>query len=86
MSLYIIAFDLNFPAISYEGLVTEIIQYQAVRLFKSVWLVRTERSVQEIKDHLKEHIKFGDKLFIGKITGEWASCGLVEEVPNLLGM
>jgi hypothetical protein len=51
---------------------------------KSVWLVRSDLDASEIRDYLKKSLYSTDVLFIGRLTGNWASFNLGQDRSNWL--
>lgn len=65
---YIITYDLNKPGQDYESLLDGIRTYNHIKVMKSVWFVKTNRTVNEIYNHLRALIDSSDRLFISEIT------------------
>ena len=77
MDLHVIGYDLNKPGQDYEDL------YDAIKSYTnwwhhldSTWIVKTNDSVSDVRDDLKQHVDSGDDLLVMKLSGVWASKGL----------
>ncbi|HXM39459.1 MAG TPA: hypothetical protein VN908_12470 [Gemmatimonadales bacterium] len=53
-------------------------------MIDSTWLIGTDRSAAEIRDHLLQHIDHNDALFVGRLSGEAAWYGLAVDGTNWL--
>ena len=48
-------------------------------LEKSVWIISTDQTAAEVRDAIKPLLYSSDVLFVGKLTGNWASFNLGEK-------
>lgn len=53
-------------------------------LEKSVWIISTSQDAAQVRDALKAFLYTSDKLFVGKLSGNWASFNLTQEQSNWL--
>lgn len=71
MNTLLVGYDLKAPGKDYEGL------YVAIKLqgtawwhhLDSTWLIRTDKSVSQVRDALKEHLDQNDELLVINVTG-----------------
>lgn len=47
-------------------------------LEKSVWIIQTTLSTQDVREALKPFLSNGDRLFVGGLNGRWSSWNLGE--------
>ncbi|MCA3761421.1 MAG: SinR family protein [Cutibacterium sp.] len=77
MPTYVIGYDLNTPGQDYGELFEAIKSYGLWwHHLDSTWIIRTERSAVEVRDHLKRFIDKNDKLLVAKLTSEAAWTGI----------
>jgi len=81
MSIYTISYDLSNPGRDYESLSNAIKSYgNWWHQSGSVWLISSDTvSSSVIRDYLKGFIDRNDKLFVAKLSGEWAAIGFTQE-------
>ena len=85
MAVYLITYDLCRPRQEYQDL------YEAIKSLgpwwhelDSVWVVRSAKSIIEIRDTLGLCIDSNDKLFVAELTGRAAWYGLSAESVSWL--
>lgn len=79
----IITYDLMTPGKNYEALLQRIKGNNAwAKLGGSSYLIITENSPTQIRDHLKSVLDVNDKLFVSVINTPAAWTGLSEQVAN----
>lgn len=55
------------------------------KLSKKTYVIRTEKTAEEVRDQLKKHWGFDTKLFVVEITNSaWASFQIPSEVTNTI--
>ncbi len=85
MKTYLISYDLIKPEkiVDYKRLIDTIktATFWAKPL-KSVWLVKTDLSSEQIRNELMKVIDVNDKLLIIEVTNNWASYGLPKDVTD----
>lgn len=78
--VFVITYDLKAPNDSesnYQRVFEAIKSYGYwCHIQKSVWLIQTEDSASEIRDFLKSSLHSTDILFVGRLSGNWASFNL----------
>jgi hypothetical protein len=80
MKPYFITYDLYRPGQDYKALFEAIKSYPDwCHVLDSVWLVRSNGTAVEIRDHLHRYMDQNDKLFVGGWTNEAAWFGLDTE-------
>lgn len=76
MSTILVGYDLNRPGQDYEELIDAIKAEGAWwHHLDSTWLVKTEKTVVQLRDTLSEHLDRSDELLIIDVTGDaraWA--------------
>jgi hypothetical protein len=85
MSSYVVSYDLNRPGQEYEDLIDAIKSYGTWwGGLASTWVIKTDDSAKEIRDHLKLYIDSNDELFVGQLTGVAAWTGLTDDATKWL--
>ena len=81
MALYTISYDLTNPGRDYETLSNAIKKYGFWwHQCGSVWIISVNNTNSTtIRDYLKQFIDTNDKLFVAKLSGEWAAYGFTKE-------
>jgi len=74
MAIYVAAYDLKVKNKDDADVIRAMKSFFTyLHLQESVWLIDSMLSAVDVRDHLSPHLKVGDTLFIGRLTGEWAS-------------
>ena len=74
--LYLICYDLNSPGQEYTELHEQIKTYSPWwHHLDSTWIVESEKSAKDIRDHLGKHIDKNDELLVVKFGSSWAGKG-----------
>lgn len=82
--LKLITYDLNKPHKDYPKLFEGIRSYGSyAHALDSVWLVKTDSTVGQIRDHLKQFIDSNDQLKVVRVS-DWATFNLSKEVTDWL--
>jgi len=85
MKTYLIGYDLNRPPQDYRGLIDAIKKFPvAWQHLASAWIVKTDWSAKQVRDHVKGSIDSTDKLLVLELTGEGAWAGLSDEAIDWL--
>jgi hypothetical protein len=50
----------------------------------STWIVKTDWSARQVRDHLKPHLESTDELLVVELSGEGAWAGFNDEAVNWL--
>jgi len=86
--IFVIAYDLRSPhdtAEDYERVIAQIKTAPSwCHLEKSVWLVDSALNASEIRENLRPVLNSGDRLFVGRLQGNWASWAIGDERNNWL--
>jgi hypothetical protein len=53
-------------------------------LEKSVWIINTDQDAAQVRDSIKKVLYPSDILFVGRLSGNWASFNLTAERSNWL--
>lgn len=73
MALYIITYDLYSPGQNYSDLIRKIQYYPShVHLQRSVWVIETTQSAEQVKVSLQSSLDQNDRLFVGELSGDSA--------------
>lgn len=79
-NLFIVCYDLNSPGQNYTTLIDEIKSYGTWwHHLDSTWIIKSNKSAKEIRDHLGKYIDINDELLIIKFGDEWAGKGFEEK-------
>ena len=73
MATVLVTYDLCAPGRNYAPLHNYLKQYTHCKGLESVWVLDTLKSPGTIRDELKALIDKNDKVFVVRITREWAS-------------
>ena len=85
MKTYLIGCDFNRPAQDYAGLIDAMKTFLlSWHHLGSAWIVKSDWSAKQVRDHVKGHIHNGDKLLVVELTGEGAWAGLNDEAIDWL--
>lgn len=69
MTLFVISYDLSKPIADYENLTEETEKFSGwCHLHKSVWLVTTAATSEQVYDKLSRHLDRDDKLFVCQLA------------------
>ncbi len=75
MKKYLISYDLDKPGQDYTSLIKELERLGAFKILYSEWILQSDASAVQLRDHLKAFIDSNDKLLVVGLTGEaaWTS-------------
>lgn len=77
MSTYQVCYDLHQPGRDYAALHRAIESYGThYHCLESTWIIRTNSSAEEVRDHLRRHIDGNDSLLVTRLSGEAAWYGI----------
>lgn len=80
MATIIISYDLHKSGQNYDCISEKLKGYPTHwHMQQSVWLIKTDKSVTTVRDHLKTCLDSNDKLFVAKLTGAAAWHGLSDK-------
>lgn len=83
---YLISYDLRIPETSedYQRLIKHIKSYSKwAKPLKSVWFIKTSRSVAEVRDDLNKQIDSNDGILVIDVTSAaWGTTGISKEVTD----
>ena len=76
--VHLIVFDLRSPndaRIDYERVTDALKDAFPVwaRIERSVWIIDSDRSADEVRDALRDALNKSDSLFVARLEGSWAS-------------
>lgn len=81
--VYFVAYDLRKPDRNYEDLIKELKSFGTWwHQTGSVWIIVTSKTTVEVRDYLKQFIDTNDKLFVSRISNNWAATGFSEQEYN----
>ena len=83
MSLYVISYDLVAQGRNYEPLYSEFLRLGATRVLLSQWLVRSDSSAVQLRDHFRQYMDGNDRILVNAIDTTWAGYNLLAN-PNHL--
>lgn len=84
MNVFIISYDLNTDNVPhYDQLIEGIKSYpNYICLGGSAYLIETDESSISIRDNLKNYLKSGDKLYVGRVTSPAAWFGMSDDASK----
>jgi len=69
MSAYIVSYDLHKRGQNYECIIEKLKGYpEHWHMQQSVWIISTNQTVVQIRDHLMSCLDENDNLFVGKLS------------------
>ena len=83
MNKYIISFDLVVIGQNYEPFYSELIRLGGTRVLLSQWLVKSDYSALELRDHLWQYMDQNDRLLVQVIDENWAAFNLPKDFNDL---
>lgn len=85
MAVKMISYNLRKSGRDYKDLQREIMNLGVWwQSLEAVWLVESERSCDDIKNHLKQFVEPTDDVLVLALAGDWASFGLTDQCNNWL--
>lgn len=86
MNTYLISYDLRVPETSedYKKLINHIKSYTSwATPLKSVWFIKTSKSVSQIRDDLNTETDANDGILVIDVTGSnWGTIGISNKVTD----
>jgi hypothetical protein len=65
----IVTYDLRAPGRDYQSLYDALKSYDFAKATESTYVLRTDRTCTEVRDHLLAHMDANDRLFVAELTG-----------------
>lgn len=85
MNNYLIGYDLNKEGQDYDTLIEQIKNLGSWwHCLDSTWIIRTNTSAKDIRDHLNNYIDDNDELLVVCLTGEGAWAGFSDKCSKWL--
>ncbi len=86
MAALLIGYDLNRPGQNYTSLIKEIKALgSCCRPLESTWVVKTPKTVSQVRDLLSGYVDHNDELLVMDVTDtSWASYNLDQDVAAWL--
>ena len=79
MKSYMVGYDLNSPGQNYDKLIDALKSYPNWwHYLDSTWILKTDATAAQIRDHLVHFIDKNDELLVARLTGESAWRGFDE--------
>lgn len=83
MNKYLVSYDLIGPDRDYEAIKEKLRSYSPrAKPLESVWIIKTDKSAEEIRDDLKTAVDSNDKLLVVKLSGNWATRNISVNVTD----
>jgi hypothetical protein len=86
MKTFLISYDLGVPEthLSYTSLSIHIKSLYSswARPVKSVWIIKSEKGVSQIRDEIKVALDSNDKLIVIEMAGNWGTYNISQEVTS----
>jgi hypothetical protein len=72
---YLISYDLDKPGQDYSKLISELERLGGIKILYSEWIMKSQASAAQLRDHLRAFIDSNDMLLVVGLTGEaaWTS-------------
>ena len=84
MSVYLVTYDLRQPERHYSRLFNALEKYDHEKALKSVWLVSSNETAEQIRNDLAQYIDSNDQLLVIAV-GIWAGKNLTTLTNAWLG-
>lgn len=85
MHSYAISYDLIGPNRDYDKIIEAIKSYGTwAHINESLWIVRSNKTSAEIRDHLKQNVDTNDKILVVQLTGVGAWLNLSSDMSDWL--
>jgi len=70
-----VSYDLDKPGQNYHPLISELERLGGIKILYSEWIVRSQMTAVQLRDHLRAFIDGNDMLLVVALTGEaaWTS-------------
>ena len=78
MPTYIVAAELNGHGERNQEFEAALAALEAVPSLQSVWFVYSQDPCECLRDALEPHLRQGETLFVGTLSGAWTSAGTAE--------
>lgn len=65
----IVTYDLRAPGRNYDELYKALHAYNYAKPTESTYVIRTDKTCAQVRDHLVAHIDANDRLFVAELTG-----------------
>lgn len=76
MPVYCVNYDLRKAGQNYEDLIAELKKYPGGSPLKSMWLIKTQQTTQQLFNAIGQHMDKNDGLLIVTATSPFAHAGL----------
>ena len=73
MSVLSITYDLKAPGRDYKPLYDAIKTYTGCHALDSCWLIDTQKTTEQVRDHLNGKVDGNDEIFVVKLRQDWAT-------------
>ncbi|HTF89973.1 MAG TPA: hypothetical protein VK843_16280 [Planctomycetota bacterium] len=84
MAMYLISYDLNQPGQAYHAIDRRLGEMSAVRALRTVWLVDSGLTAEQIRDSLLATVDQGDSIVVAPISGPLSQWKLQPDARALL--
>jgi hypothetical protein len=86
MKTFLISYDLGVPEThaDYEALFSYLKSLYAIwaRPVKSVWIIKSDKNVAQIRDEIKLVLDQNDKLIVVELASNWGTYNIPKEVTD----
>jgi hypothetical protein len=72
MKAYLVSYDLDKPGQDYQRLISEIERLGGVKILYSEWVIKSNLTAAQLRDHLYAFMDGNDMLLVVAMTGEIA--------------
>lgn len=72
MAAHLVTYDLRNPSRNYGPLYDRLVDWSAIRLLKSVWLIRADVSTEQIRNDLMTFLDHDDGIAVALMAGQLA--------------
>ena len=86
MKTFFISYDLGIPEAQSSYLVLSkhlksLYEFWA-RPVKSVWIIRSDKDAEQIRDEIKSVLDFNDKLIVVELSGNWGTYNISKDITD----
>lgn len=86
MKTFLISYDLGAPETHNDYVVLsshlKSLYVSWARPVKSVWIIKSNKNAEEIRDEIKSVFDSNDKLIVVEMSGDWGTYNILKEITD----